>query len=589
MEENVSEKRERIQPISVFIKQQSDEIQRKKQMNRNLELWKRSREVNKEINDIMHIMDEYPRKTKANRVLAQMEEHSRKAKANRNATNAFTPSNAYYIMGHGDITHETFIVPENCIVVVKVEEGESFYQTDKYFPIIYNMNLSILTDPIKKRAELVKALGTVAIYHPGATCPNFRYSVIDTVKAGEQPVLSEFGSGVTNISLYKRDQHKCTLTGSVMNNTLSTFTGIKSRKNSEEIKKFIVDAYQYSIYPTQQDVETIIDTLIDNNITDINDIINKMNHYSLFRPTQEDLCKKSRGVFFNFVCRPNDSLKPIFKPTFYVNNVTSKLVNNVQGLITLQNSPAPFHSANNIRSYSETAKRKLKDAEANLKAAKKEYINTAYGNDESPEREIWSKALNKRLEANNKVKSLKNNIMRKYTIRKSLQSRLGESHIFRRPGIRNMIESTTTNAKRLQKYRNELEKVSSEREKNELLLRLKTQLESNALQRIKNTNDLSKIQNRIRNITQKIDKNGEENKNHLFREKNQLEKEYEKIKGFMNSNADHAKMRSNKVRSIEQKYDTWIQFLEREIAALTRAQASSSHGGRIRSRHTRKR
>jgi hypothetical protein len=35
---------------------------------------------------------------------------------------------------------------------------------------------------------------------------------------------------------------------------------------------------------------------------------------------------------------------------------------------------------------------------------------------------------------------------------------------------------------------------------------------------------VSDLQNRIRNITQKIDKNGEENKNRLFREKNQLEK-----------------------------------------------------------------
>jgi len=417
-------------------------------------------EVNKEINDMMHIMNEDSGK-KASEVSEHMKIYSNKTKANQIAINSFTPSKAFYIMGHGGTTDETFMVPQDCIVVVKVGEGELFYQIDKYFPIIYNMDLSILTDPIRNRPELVKALGSVAIYYPGTECPNFTYIVVDDDTLQTPTILSEFGSGVTDISLYKEDQHKSTLRHSATHDTLSTFKEMKARRNSEEIKQFILNAYQYSIYPTPQQVEIAIDKLIENNITDINDIIIAMKRLNIFRTTQEDLCQM-KGVFYNFVCRPNDSLKPIFK-TVNRGNVTNELANNVQGLLTLQNSPAPFHNTNSIRNYSETSRRnklqKLKDAEANLKAAQKEYANTAYGNNGTPEHEIWSKALNKRLTANRKVQSIKNN-----TIRKSLQSRLEESIAFRKPGIRNTIESTPyNNTKRFQEYRNEYRKLLSER------------------------------------------------------------------------------------------------------------------------------
>lgn len=418
-------------------------------------------EVNKEINDMMHIMNEDSGK-KASEVSEQMKIYSNKTKANQLAINSFTPTKAFYIMGHGDTTDETFIVPQDCMVVVKVGEGELFYQIDKYFPTIYNMDLSILTDPIRNRDELVKALGSVAIYYPGTPCPNFTYIVVDDDTLQTPTILSEFGSGVTDISLYKKDQDKSTLRHSVTYDTLSTFKEMKARRNSEEIKQFILNAYQYSIYPTPQQVKTAIDKLIDNNITDINDIIIAMKRLNIFRTTQEDLCQM-KGVFYNFVCRPNDSLKPIFKTVKRGNNVTNELADNVQGLLTLQNSPAPFHNTNSIRNYSETARRnklqRLKDAEANLKTAKKEHANTAYGNKGTPEYEIWSKALNKRLTANRKVQSIKNN-----TMRKSLQSRLEESIAFRKPGIRNTMESTPyNNTKRFQEYRNEYRKLLSER------------------------------------------------------------------------------------------------------------------------------
>lgn len=520
---------------------------------------------------------------KASEVSEQMTIYSNKTKANQLSINSFIPSKAFYIMGHGAVTHNTFVVPVGHIIVVKVAEGESFYQTNKYIPIMCGMDISILTDPIRRRAELVEALGSVAIYLPGSICPNFRYSLVDGIKS--KAVLSEFGSGVTDIGEYKQDPHKLAITHSIMNHTIETFQGIQERNHPEEIKRYITDGYQYSICPTKNEVETAIDHLETN--TNMRDIITKLKKNPLFSITQEELCNKSEGVFYNFVCRPNDVIKPFIIQKYTNNEFTvNKFNENMRGLLTLKNSPDPFDTPNNIRRYSSASKRnKLQQATNELQAAKKNYRSLTYRNYGTPEYYAFNEAYKKYMEVNKKVKYLENN-----TLKKELQSRIGESHVFRRPGIRNMIAFTTTNAKLLQKYRNELEEVPLQREQNYILRKQKEQLELRALQRIKNENDLSTIQNRLRNITQKIDKNEEENKNNLFREKNELEEKYKNIKRFMFSNEGLIKMYSNKVRSIEQKYDTWIQFLEREIEALTRAQRRAhSDGGRIRLRRTRKR
>lgn len=539
-------------------------------------------EENREIHDMMHIMNEDSGK-KASEVSEQMTIYSNKTKANQLSINSFIPSKAFYIMGHGAVTHNTFVVPVGHIIVVKVADGESFYQTNKYIPIMCGMDISILTDPIRRRAELVEALGSVAIYLPGSICPNFRYSLVDGIKS--KAVLSEFGSGVTDIGEYKQDPHKLAITHSIMNHTIETFQGIQERNHPEEIKRYITDGYQYSICPTKNEVETAIDHLETN--TNMRGIITKLKKNPLFSITQEELCNKSEGVFYNFVCRPNDVIKPFIIQKYTNNEFTvNKFNENMRGLLTLKNSPDPFDTPNNIRRYSSASKRnKLQQATNELQAAKKNYRSLTFRNYGTPEHDAFNKAYKKYIEVNKKIKSIENN-----TLKKELQSRIGESHVFRRPGIRNMIASTTTKAKLLQKYRNELEEVPSKKEQNERLFRLKRQLKLNELQRIKNTNDLSSIQSKINNITQKVDKNGEENKNHLFREKNQLEKEYTNIKRFMDINEGRMKTRSSEVRNIERKYDTWIQFLEREIAALTQAQRGThSDGGRIRLRRTRKR
>jgi hypothetical protein len=544
-------------------------------------------EENREIHDMMHMMNEDSGK-KASEVSQQMTIYSNKTKANQRDINSFIPSKAFYIMGHGGVTHDTFIVPVGHIIVVKVAEGEIFYQTNKYIPIMCGMDISILTDPIRRRAELVEALGSVAIYLPGSTCPNFRYFLVDDIKS--KAILSEFGSGVTDIGKYKEDPRKLAITHSIMNHTIETFQGIQERNNPEEIKKFIADAYQYSICPTKNEVETVIDHLETN--TNMRGIITKLKQNPLFFITQKDLCDKSEGVFYNFVCRPNDVIKPFIIQKHINNEFTvNKLNENMKGLLTLKNSPAPFDTPNNIRSYSSASKRnKLQAAKNELQAAKKNYRSLTYRNYGTPEYYAFNEAYKKYMEVNKKVKYLENN-----TRKKELQSRIGESHVFRRPGIRNMIASTTTNAKLLQKYRNELEEVLQQKEKNRRRLSIKNAIERNTVHHRENTNALSKIQNRIYHITNTLEKNGKENKNHLSKEKNELEKEYKRLKRTIMATEGLIEMRRGFVRNIEKKYNTHIKFLEREIGARmgdrgeARAEGPFFDGGRTRLRHTRKR
>jgi hypothetical protein len=400
----------------------------------------------------------YPVKipSKRNAVMSQLNEYSRKAKLNANAMASFVPSNAYYIMGHGGQMRETFTVPDQCIIIVKVAEGESFYQTRKYLPLICNMDLSVLTDPIKNRAELTRALGSVAIYYPGSTCPNFQYNLVESIQMPEFSIISEYGSGVVNMKEFTADKQLCALQNSYSDSSIERFKQVRENKNSDEIKSFIADSFKNSIYPTPEDVKIHID-LLNTDKTDISSIIEGLKDDPFFKPTQNDLCQKIKGVFLNFVCRPNNSLKPIIEHHIYEGFATDRIKNNIEGLLTLQDNPS-FSNLNSIRNYKG---QKLKEVEANIELKKKETGSLPIGADGSPERKVWHNAFTKEYDALKKLNSFKAN-----KTRKLLQSRLEESVGFRKSGIRNMAESTKyNNAKRIQEYKNELAKIILEEEK----------------------------------------------------------------------------------------------------------------------------
>ena len=123
---------------------------------------------------------------------------------------AFVPSDAYIIMGHGqepeirppkyeiiddkfkastptigtlindgfEDNDSAFIVPDNCMIVVKGRPGEIAY-ADTILPLLNKVgsasNHELFTNPLSNIKEVVKQLGSVMIYKPGDKCPNYRY------------------------------------------------------------------------------------------------------------------------------------------------------------------------------------------------------------------------------------------------------------------------------------------------------------------------------------------------------------------------------------------------------------------------------
>jgi hypothetical protein len=72
-----------------------------------------------------------------------------------------------------------FIVPDDCVIVVKARPGEISY-AEKVFPLLNKVgdpaNQELFKNPLSNTKEVVKQLGSVMIYGPGEKCPNYRYT-----------------------------------------------------------------------------------------------------------------------------------------------------------------------------------------------------------------------------------------------------------------------------------------------------------------------------------------------------------------------------------------------------------------------------
>jgi len=122
---------------------------------------------------------------------------------------AFIPSDAYVIGGHGaepeiiSVKKEprlkakvptigtiindgfvdsdsSFIVPDNCMIVVKGRPGELAYQDTavRYKNKVGDASKQkLFRNPLSNRKQLIKELGSVVVYKPGDRCPNYRYEM----------------------------------------------------------------------------------------------------------------------------------------------------------------------------------------------------------------------------------------------------------------------------------------------------------------------------------------------------------------------------------------------------------------------------
>lgn len=226
----------------------------------------------------------------------------------------FLPSNAYVMIGHGsEPLHKTFIVPNNCIVISKARPDERLYfpSVFKNVESINQLDPTILANPIPNMRKIVKKIGPVTVYGPGETCPNFRY-YFDIDLKNISGVLHDF---IVERKLNPRmgwlllTRGLISLPYSVHKlKQISRFFPNVKNENMILLKTLVDYMYYDSLYPlthiVHQKMEEILgaeryQTCTIQDITE-DDITRLHNQFTI---TQEDLCNKFSGVFYNFVCR----------------------------------------------------------------------------------------------------------------------------------------------------------------------------------------------------------------------------------------------------------------------------------------------
>ena len=273
---------------------------------------------------------------------------------------AFAPSNAYIVLGHGQepemrslkdeilpkkikavvptigtITNNgfedfdsAFIVPKNCMIVVKARPGEITYGKTIYRRLNKvgdAANQDLFRNPLSNTKDVVKQLGTVMIYKPGDKCPNYRYTFYSPNDVLGKSYPSHAGLLKTPLvtPLEPKDWAK------------------DMDPDTTPIDEYIHTVYNESVYPTP---DLVIDTLVkihdesmkgtseegrpmttsDIPWTDPDTII------KFLTITQKQLLQigsdgeaNRPGVYYNFVCRVTP-----FEHEYFIKDTTGKQVFN---------------------------------------------------------------------------------------------------------------------------------------------------------------------------------------------------------------------------------------------------------------------
>ena len=207
-----------------------------------------------------------------------------------------------------------FIVPNNCIIVVRAKPGELTYLTviNRLLNKIGSVeNQELYRNPLSNTKELVNQLGPVSIYKPGDKCPNFKYSLFfseKNIKPKKHSVSSHLG---------------------LLKTPLTSPITIREYNQKYNIINTINEIYNESVFPKKETVYNLIlrnilkreptiteTTTFKNMITtddsDSGEFINFLTYF--FSVTQKQLLKigddgiaKRPGVYYNFICRYVDT------------------------------------------------------------------------------------------------------------------------------------------------------------------------------------------------------------------------------------------------------------------------------------------
>ena len=254
---------------------------------------------------------------------------------------AFAPSDAYLIMGHGqepNVTLEekqcnckikakqptigtrsnngfmdldsSFIVPDNCIIIVRARPGELSY-SNIINPLLNKIgaaeNQELFKDPLSNTKEIINQLGPVSIYKPGDRCPNFEYTLFfsrDNLNPAHHLISSHVGLVKTPLTS-PIDLIDYNAKNKIIN-TINQIYGESVFPKKETINNVVLRNI-LKREPTDTETTTVKDMLAADK-ADCGKLIDYLQKF--LSVTQKQLLKIGDdgiagrpGVYYNFVCR----------------------------------------------------------------------------------------------------------------------------------------------------------------------------------------------------------------------------------------------------------------------------------------------
>ena len=194
-------------------------------------------------------------------------------------------SKAYVIAGHGLELPESFIVPKGCTIVVDAHIGESQYESklNENYNKLCTIDDYKLKDPVTYSSDLLSEFKSLAIYKEGEECPQFSYQLVGC-HLSPYYACDEL-NGIIDIDTFKQLGH----------------CDIRRTQYSTNDLNYVSSLYQYSTYPTKYEVEETLKSI--NLTTSRNSLLGTLLGHKLTNVSQEELCKKMPGVYYNFICR----------------------------------------------------------------------------------------------------------------------------------------------------------------------------------------------------------------------------------------------------------------------------------------------
>ena len=215
---------------------------------------------------------------------------------------------AYYISGHGDIVHDTFIVPEGCTIVVKGHSGEKTYNnTLKYMEKMCTLPMETLINPKIHIHDIIHNFGSVEIYNAGDICPDFVYSLVAYYYKVDNLRFEGIGSGLLDIETL-RTTYKCHQIPPIQQYDYSY-------EDVNELLNLLTSWYANSILPTPAFVNSQLPSIKSNVeripyfawftlLMKFKTILDYIRDTNILRYTQSQMCSNFKGTYYNFICRP---------------------------------------------------------------------------------------------------------------------------------------------------------------------------------------------------------------------------------------------------------------------------------------------